>query len=165
MSEPRKLRCYEYVNRPYSRVSALLRTRGVEMFQRATRSAGARADALSSTLRVGGGAFEIGVDIRIHVRNAREEEGIAGMSPVTRLEIDWEAARAAALFPSMDAQLSAWPLSSDETQLEIEGEYRPPLGVFGNAMDALVGHRIAEAAVHRFLEDLTEQLREDAAAT
>src|SRR5215472_16166522 len=161
MSQPRKLRCYEYVARPYERVRALLRERGAEVFQHATTSATARADALSSTLRVGVPGFEIGIDVRIHIRGFREEEWIAGLAPVTRVSLAWEAARATALFPATQAELSAWPLSGEETELEIEGEYRPPLGALGNAIDAAVGHRIAEAAVHRFLQDIAEQIRRD----
>jgi hypothetical protein len=61
----------------------------------------------------------------------------------------------------MAAEISAWPLSSSETQLEIEGGYRPPLGPLGTAIDAAVGHRVAEACVHRLLEDLSEQLRRE----
>jgi hypothetical protein len=61
----------------------------------------------------------------------------------------------------MLADLSVWPLSPSETQLEIEGDYRPPLGPLGGAFDAAVGHRIAQASVHKLLEDLIEQLRRD----
>ena len=61
----------------------------------------------------------------------------------------------------MVATLSAWPLSPEETQIEIEGDYTPPLGAVGRALDAAVLHRVAEAAVHRFLEDVVEQLRRD----
>jgi len=161
MSEPRKLRSYEYVNRPYERVRALLREQGLELFQRATRSAAERADALAATLHVGVGGIDIGIDARIHVQGVRDEQWIAGLSPVTRMTIGWEAAKAAALFPSMKAELSAWPLFATETQLEIQGEYRPPLGIVGNAIDAIVGHRVAEAAVHRFLEDVVEQIRRE----
>jgi hypothetical protein len=83
------------------------------------------------------------------------------VSPVTTIEIGWEAERTPALFPSMRAELSAWPLSSSETQIELAGNYRPPLGAVGNAIDAAVGHRIAEAAVHRFVEDVVEQMRRE----
>lgn len=61
----------------------------------------------------------------------------------------------------MTAELSLWPLTSTETQLEILGAYRPPLGIVGNALDAAVGHRLAEATVHRFLDDVVEQLRRE----
>jgi hypothetical protein len=61
----------------------------------------------------------------------------------------------------MKAVLSFWPLTSSETQMEIEGAYRPPLGAVGNVADAAVGHRVAEAAVHRFLDDVVEQIRRE----
>lgn len=161
MSEPRRLRSYEYVNRPYEDVREALHARALEVFQRATTVAAERADTLMASLRVPVGAVEVGVPVHIHVRGIHDEPGQSGVSAVTRVAIGWEAARAAGLFPSMSAQLSAWPLSAGETQLEIEGEYRPPLGVVGNAIDAAVGHRVAEASVKRFLDDVVAQLRRE----
>ncbi len=94
----------------------------------------------------------------------REEEPIAGLSPVTCVDIGWEAARAPALFPLMRARLSAWPTTSDETQLEIEGEYQPPFGALGNTLDAVLLHRVAQASVHRLLEDVIAQIRRELSA-
>jgi len=54
----------------------------------------------------------------------------------------------------MEASLSAYPLSSRETQLDLHGRYRPPLGTVGTALDAAVGHRIAEATLLRLLRDV-----------
>jgi hypothetical protein len=161
MSEPRKVRCYQYVNRPYAAVRQLLAERGPGVFQRATASASARAGEVGATLHAGVGAVEVAVDVRIQVRAVSEDEGVAGMSPVLRVELGWEASHAAALFPVMKADLSFWPLTATETQLEIEGTYRPPLGIVGNAADAVLGHRIAEASVHRFLDDIVEQIRRE----
>jgi hypothetical protein len=161
MSEPRKICCYGYVNRSYASVRDVLHQRPLELLKQATTSAAARASSLAASLRVGIAGVEIGVGVHIDVRGVREEEGVVGLSPVTRVVLGWEAANASSLFPSMSAQLSAWPLMSSETQLEIEGSYHPPLGVVGNAIDAAVGHRIAEASVHRLLEDVIEQLRRD----
>jgi hypothetical protein len=161
MAEPRKLRIYQYVNRPYERVREAFLERGQEILQRATTSAAARADALAATLRVTAAGIEIGVDVKIRVTRIREEEWVKGASPVTRVSLSWEAAKATALFPSMQAELSLWPLYAEETQLELVGEYHPPLGVVGNALDAMVGHRLAEASTHRFLDDIVEQLRRE----
>ena len=86
---------------------------------------------------------------------------MAGLSPVTRVTLAWEAKRAAGFFPVMRADLSFFPLTSTETQLELEGSYRPPLGVVGSVADAALGHRVAEATVHRFLEDIVEQIRRE----
>jgi hypothetical protein len=161
MSEPRKLRCYQYVNRPYERVRDLLRRQPLELLQRATNSAAARASSLAANLKVAVAGIEIGVDARTYLHRVREDAGVAGLSPITVLEIGWEASRSQALFPTMRADVSVWPLSSTETQLEITGDYRPPLGLVGNAIDAAVGHRIAEAVVHRFLDDVVEEIRRE----
>jgi hypothetical protein len=161
MSEPRKLRCYQYVHRPYDEVRAILHREPLELLQRATTSAAARAGELAANLHITLGGIQIGVDIRPYLRRVRDEQGIAGLAPVTRLEIGWEASQTPGLCPSMQLELSTWALSSTETQLEIVGEYRPPLGVVGNALDAAVGHRIAEASVHRFLDEVIEQMKRD----
>jgi hypothetical protein len=160
MKEPR-VRIYQYVNRPYGAVRELLRLRPEEVFRHATTSAAARASAVAASLHTGVAGVDVGVDVRIHVQSVRDDAGVAGMSPVTRVDLAWEALRAPALFPVMKAQLSFWPLTASETQLEIEGAYRPPMGVVGNVVDAAIGHRVAEAVVHRFLDDVAEQLRRE----
>ena len=157
----KKVRCYQYVNRPYADVKGRLSGDPVRLLAQATTSAAARASSVASSLHVNMGGVELGVDVRVYVVRAREEESVAGLSPVYRVEIAWEAARNSSLFPVMHAEISAWPLSSTETQLEVEGDYEPPLGVVGSAIDAAVGHRIAEATVHRFLDDIVEQLRRE----
>jgi hypothetical protein len=165
MSEPRKLRSYQYVNRPYERVRELLHREPLKLLQRATTSAAARASTLMANLRLQVAGFEIGVDVRVLVRRVRDERAAPGNVPVTLVELSWEAVHMPAIFPSMLAEVSAQPLSPSETQIEIEGSYWPPLGVLGNAVDAAVGHRIAEATVHRLLMDLVEQLRDELAET
>jgi hypothetical protein len=91
----------------------------------------------------------------------RETVAGDGQQPAICLAIGWEASRTPALFPSMHLELSAWPLSSTDTQLEIAGEHRPPLGPVGKAIDAAIGHRIAEASVHHFLDDIVAQIGRD----
>jgi|GEM_PF-288500 hypothetical protein len=161
MAEPRTLRCYEYVNRPYASVSELLHRDPLKLLQRATSSAAARATSLFANLRVHVAGIDIGVDVRVLVRRVRDLQTGPGIVPVTRVELSWEATRVAALFPTMLAELSAQPLSATETQLDIEGTYWLPLGLLGNAIDSTIGHRIAEATVHRLLGDLVEQIRDE----
>ena len=91
------------------------------------------------------------------------EEGPIGRTPTTFMRLRWKAARAAALFPSMDAELIVYPLARDETQLELHGRYSPPLGAVGSALDSLVGYRIADASVHRFMTDVASLLRNELA--
>ena len=59
----------------------------------------------------------------------------------------------------MTAVLAVYPLTATETQLDFSGQYDPPLGAVGDAVDALVGHRIAEASVHRFVTEGTIEER------
>jgi len=64
------------------------------------------------------------------------------------------------LFPFMRAELSLYPLTATETQLDFLGHYQPPFGVVGKAMNAIAGYRIAEVSVHRFLREVAEYLRQ-----
>jgi hypothetical protein len=157
MSKPRTLRCYDYVPIPYATVREALRADTLAIFQGATQSAAARADELNASLRAGLGPFDVGVDAKIRIRGVTDEVSPLGdMS--TRIELAWTAARRAGLFPAMDAVLTVYPLSATETQLDLDGQYRPPMGAVGSALDALVGHRLAEAAVLRFLRDIAVYL-------
>ena len=60
----------------------------------------------------------------------------------------------------MSAELSVYPLTGTETQLDFHGHYEPPLGLLGGAVDAVIGHKIAEASVHRFVSDVAHYLRD-----
>jgi len=157
MSEPRQLHCYEYVTAPYDAVRQTLSRDALGIFQRATASATARAHELASTLRVSLGALEIGAEVKIVVRGLHEPVSALG-DQRTELELTWKAASAAGLFPSMEATLTVYALSPHETQIELHGRYRPPLGAVGHALDAMVGHRLAEASVLRFVQDLAARL-------
>jgi len=75
-------------------------------------------------------------------------------APITRLQLEWEAATMPRLFPLMKAEISIYPLTATETQLDFSGLYEPPLGALGNAVNVIIGHRIAEVAVHRFVSDV-----------
>jgi hypothetical protein len=165
MAQPHELRCYDYVNHPYAAVRDALRADLAGIFERATKSATGRAHALAATLKVGVGALEIGTDVVIDVLGVEErEEGPAGRTRTTVIGLRWNAARAAALFPSMEAELVVYPLSKDETQIELHGRYTPPLGTVGSALDSLIGHRVADASVHRFVTDVASLLRSELAA-
>jgi hypothetical protein len=59
----------------------------------------------------------------------------------------------------MKANLSIYPITATETQLDFNGLYEPPLGPLGKAVNAIIGRRIAEASVHRFVSDVAGYLR------
>jgi hypothetical protein len=157
-----EIRCYEYVNRPYELVRDALIQDGVGVFQRATTSATSRATALVSTLKVNIAGFDIGKNVVIRVTNVNPNARAAGFDePATEIALEWSAESQRALFPAMRATLWIYALSSKETQLEIQGKYEPPGGFVGSAADALIGHRIAEASVHRFLDAVASRLSEE----
>jgi hypothetical protein len=158
MSKPKTLRCYQYVTRPYDIVRGELRAHAADILRAATASAAHRATELTTTLHLAAGPIDVGIDVRVEPQGMREEAGVGGLPPATRIDLAWEAARAPSLFPAMRCTLSCWALSATETQLELEGEYRPPLGAVGAAIDGAVLHRVAEATVHRLLEDVCSEL-------
>ena len=153
MADSREVRCYDYVPVRFERVRELLRSNGVTIFSRATTTANERARSLVATLRLNVGAVEVGVDVQLRVKGITDEVDATG-NPRTRLDFSWEATQRAGLFPRMDASLSVYPLSPDETQLDLDGRYQPPMGSLGNALDAAAGHRVAEATVLRLLREV-----------
>lgn len=160
MSNGRHIRAYHYVNQPYERVRETLHADAQDMFREATHAAASRARSVASGLSVNIGGVEVGAEIAIDVCSVEDvDKGPLG-KPATRIELEWEAARTPRLFPFMKARLSAYALTGTETQLDFEGDYEPPLGVVGAAVDAAVGHRIAEASVHRFVRNVAAHLRE-----
>jgi|ERR1700733_8908260 len=150
-----EIRCYDYINHPYAMVRDALTKDAPQLFQSATNSAASRA----SQLRAGIGGIGVEADIRISVKNIEEKISEAMSCPVTKLQLEWEAATMPGLFPLMKAEISIYPLTSTETQLDFWGLYEPPLGPLGKALNAVIGHRIAEASVHRFVSDVAQHLR------
>jgi hypothetical protein len=158
MTTSRELRSYDYVNHPYARVRDVLRADAPGIFRRATTAAAARAQSLAASLKVQVGPIEVSADIDVKVKSVDEHPDSFG-SPVTKIELEWQAVRAPGLFPTMEATLAVYPLSGGETQLDLHGRYQPPLGAVGAALDSLVGHRIAEASVLRLVQEVAGLLR------
>jgi len=153
------LRVYEYVDRPYEDVLALVRRDPQALFRRATDVAQERAKTVAAGLKVAIAGVEIGAEVAIEVGEVETIEGPPG-APGSAVFLQWRATRHASLFPTMNAKLSFYPISPSETQLDLDGSYEPPGGFFGVTADALVGHRIAEASVHSLLREVGARLSE-----
>lgn len=154
---------YDYVNHPYQAVRDKLTADAAEVFRNATKTAAMRAKSVASELHVNVAGIEVGTDINILVTSIEEESKSAISSTITRINLEWEAAKMPGLFPFMKAELLVYPLTSTETQLSLQGNYEPPLGVVGSLIDSVVGHRIAEASVHQFITDVAVYLRKELA--
>ena len=160
MSTGREIRSYDYVNRPYERVRDALRQNALSVFQSATRAATSRAQSIAAELHVDFDGIGVKTDINISVKNIEEKIVDATSTPSTRLLLEWEAATMPGLFPIMKGELSVYPLTSTETQLDFSGVYELPFGAVGKTVNAIIGHHIAEVSVHRFVSDVAGYLRQ-----
>jgi hypothetical protein len=160
MSTGREIRSYDYVNHPYDRVRDALKQNALAVFQSATKAAAARAESVAAELHVDFAGIGVKADINILVKAVEESAPDAISSASTRLLLEWEAATLPRLFPLMQGELSVYPLTSTETQLDFSGIYQPPLGAVGKTMNAIAGRRIAEVSVHRFVSDVAGYLRQ-----
>jgi hypothetical protein len=130
------------------------------VFESATKTAANRARSVAAELRVNFAGIGVKTDIKIDVKSFHETAAGSVSMPTTRLKLEWEAAKMPRLFPLMKGELFMYPLTATETQLDFSGVYKPPFGSLGKAMNAIVGHRIAEASVHSFVSDVAGYLRQ-----
>lgn len=159
MTKGREIRVYDYVNHPYEPVRDALRQNALTVFQSATKAAASRVQTVAAELHVDLGGVSVKTDISISVKKIEEEIQNALPAPATRLLLEWQAATLPRLFPLMKAELAVYPLTATETQLDLSGFYEPPFGTVGKAMNAIVGHRIAEVSVHHFIAEVASYLR------
>lgn len=146
---------YECVDRPFEDVLFLFQEHPSRIFQPATDSAVEEMGKVAVHLAVSSGHVEIGKDVVVELGEIHRDGWGA------RIPIRWKAASHAALFPSMEAEIELTPLSTPPhpvTQVSFIGNYRPPLRIIGLVGDAVVGHRLAEASVHRFLSELVQRV-------
>ena len=156
----RTVRCYDYVNHPYERVRDALKQNALMVFRSATKNAASRAQSVAAELRVDFAGMGIKTDIKIDVKSIDEKPAGSRSIPTTKLTLRWEAAKMPRLFPLMKGELFVYPLTATETQLDFSGVYKPPFGTLGKTMNEIVGHRVAEASVHRFVGDVAGYLRQ-----
>lgn len=164
---PHDLHCYDYVSQPYERVRERLLEDPRRLLLRASKVAAARAQALRAQLRAVARPLELASRIEIRVSSIEGARSPLD-EPSRRFLHDLRADRAIAAFPVMHAILRAYPLTPTETQLELEGTYAPPLTVAGEVIatddiTAVMGRRIAEASMLRFIQEVAVHLRAELA--
>jgi hypothetical protein len=102
---------------------------------------------------VGVGPAGLRVTRRVAVRLGEPVEFPSRLS----LPMTWEPG--GRLLPRLDAELELGALGKDRTQLSISGRYEPPLGVVGRTVDRIALHRVAEATVKDFLDQVAALLQ------
>jgi hypothetical protein len=155
----KEIRSFDYVNHSYDKVRDALTSDATSVFRSATQAAASRTQSVAAALHVDIAGLKVVKDVDISVKDIEEDATGAGTTPRTRLMIEWAAASSPGLFPLMKAELAVYPLTATETQLDFSGEYEPPMGWLGSAVDAVAGNKIAEASVHRFVSQVAEYLR------
>lgn len=153
----RHLYLYEYVNAPFDSVAKALAEDPAGLLQTATDVAAEHARKVHAELVVDLAGFEVGRRVVIDVGRFEPTE-----LRRSKVHLSWRAAELSALFPALEAELEVAALAFQPplTQVSMIATYRPPLGPLGAAADAVWGHRIAEAAVHRFLDDVVARLED-----
>jgi hypothetical protein len=69
--------------------------------------------------------------------------------------VRWEATGpGGALFPALDADLKLTPAGDQATMLAVSGAYRPPLGGLGTGLDRVLLHRVAQATIRAFTQQI-----------
>jgi hypothetical protein len=119
----------------------------------------AYADGSALHLRVGPGAGTHLPSKMVQIQLDRPHDRRDGIAVAMR----WVATGVAGLFPSMEADLEFAPVGESITQVTLSGTYKPPLGVVGRTVDALLLHRVAESTVRSFLVEVVATLEGDGA--
>ncbi len=95
---------------------------------------------------------------------------VSFLEPVERGEsfhvgLRWEATGVTAgLFPMLDGDFTLAPTSTDGTQLALMGVYRPPFGLLGAALDAVLLRKVAEATIRSLVRSVADAIIEPAIA-
>ncbi len=98
-------------------------------------------------LRAGVGAFS--KQMLVQLLRPYQHDGIL-VVPVR-----WVATGATgAMFPQLDGNLELAPADDGQSVLRLNGAYRPPLAAVGGGLDRLLLHRVADATIRRFLQDV-----------
>ena len=143
----RAVRDSVYVDRAFDRVRSYVSASPECLF-------GDRAAGLH--IRLGG--VDVSRDVRL--THGDLETG----SRFARMPLRWADARRPKLFPLLEATLEINPAvhgGDPTTQLALRGEYVPPLGRLGAAVDTFIGHRLVLQSVKRFLGELVARLERD----
>ena len=74
------------------------------------------------------------------------------------IRIAWEP-EGGGLYPSFDGTLTVWSDAGPEkTYVELEGTYKPPLGLLGQAFDSILGRAIARRTARALLLDIARRI-------
>jgi hypothetical protein len=143
---------FKIVDRPYDEVAFRFGD-GVERVLEAGLDP-ARAEGERLTLKIvpRGWPAVLAKAVEVRAGRVRDFEGsmIAAFS--------WNAPEKVSLFPRFDGDIEIAPFGLDQTAVAIRGSYEPPGRAFGERVDKLMLHRLAESTIRAFLDGLCASL-------
>lgn len=119
-------------------------------------AAGRQGEEILARVGLGGEPPRVAKTVRLSLGEPVRHAGS------TVIPIVWEATGAPGLFPRMEADLVLSELGPGLTQLTFRGSYTPPLGFIGRALDKALLHRVAEASVKSFVDQVASAIGETA---
>ena len=90
-------------------------------------------------------------DVEVHLRPAPDYPGYHN------LDVTW-APKDGGPYPTFQGTISIADEGGGWSRIDLDGGYRPPLGILGAAFDAMLGHRIAEAVAANLLAEIRRLL-------
>jgi len=78
----------------------------------------------------------------------------------TFVPIRWRSESREALFPALEGEVEVAPVGVDRTQLSMTARYTPPFGLLGRVADRALLHRVAEATVKDFVDNVAAVVRD-----
>ena len=122
--------------------------------------AGAAQDSLRS-----GRALSAAVGLNLgHHRVERRVDVQLGppmaLGHATVVPVQWRDRAHPSLFPRLEADLEIAAMGAHRTQLAINVRYEPPLGIIGAVADRALMHRVAEATIKDFTDQVATRLHE-----
>ena len=149
---------YRFIDRSWNALREVVSRDATRLLQRATDEAERHVDQLMRRLSSEVGGVEVGKDVVIDVGDPERVD-----DRHVRIPLRWEAASQSSLFPTMDATLELIGSSSflpERTKVLLVGDYDPPLGAVGQAIDEAALHRVAEDAVARFVDEVADDIEQ-----
>jgi hypothetical protein len=105
---------------------------------------------------MGGLGLALDREVDIEAQQTRDDDNLNDV-----IRIRWNAEGNAA-FPQFHGVLTVWGEDDPRSSyIELDGEYKPPLGVAGEAFDEVLGHQMAQATARELLDDLKRAIERD----
>ena len=109
-------------------------------------------DRVTARLELASAGGRVGRRVEVHLGQVQ----LFGYGLSVRL--DWQDARRPSFYPRLEGHLRAERGEEGRCRLRFDAGYTPPAGAFGGSADRAVLHRVAEATVNGFFDNVAERL-------